>query len=176
MCLAVTVVLGADEKGVTDDQFVELASAAGLAEVNLGYVAAKQATDPAVKAFAKHMVDDHTKANAELIDLANKKKWKVAARMDAEHQMMEAKLLKLTGAAFDREYVAGQVKDHKVAVSLFEKEAKGGRDADLKNWAEKTLPTLRAHLKHATEVHDKLGGGAGKTGETGKPTEKSKSP
>jgi len=141
---------------LTDDQFVLKASADGLAEVNLGRLAAKQATNPEVKKFGKHMVEDHSKANKELITLANKKRLKVAPTMDATHTQMFRKLSALKGAAFDREYMAGQLKDHKTAVSLFDSQSKNGKDEDLRKWAEKTLPTLREHLKMAQEVHGNL--------------------
>jgi len=142
----------------TDQQFVMKASAGGLAEVNLGRLAAKAASDPAVKKFGKHMVMDHEKANKELLDLANKQKFSVAPRMDAEHQKLFDKLSKTTGAAFDREYMAGQVKDHEETVALFEKQAKNGKVEQLKKWAEKTLPTLRDHLKMAKEINGNLKG------------------
>jgi len=158
-CLVLTAG-AADETGKaeSDQQFVMKASPAGLGEGNLGGIAAKQAGDPAVKEFGQHMVKDHTKANAELIRLADKKKLKVAAEMDEKHKMLGDKLLKLSGAKFDREYMHSQVKDHKEAVSLFEKESKEGKDADLKQWAKKTLPTLREHFKMAKEIHGKMKG------------------
>jgi len=145
-------------EATTDQQFVLKASAGGLAEVNMGRLAAKSASDPAVKKFGQHMVKDHDKANKELIDLANKQKFSVAARMDAEHQKLFDKLSKTTGAAFDREYMAGQVKDHEETVALFEKQAKNGKVSELKKWAEKTLPTLREHLKMAKEIQGNLKG------------------
>jgi len=145
----------------SDQQFVLTASASGLAEVNLGNLAAKRASDPAVKEFGQHMVKDHTKANKELLKVANKKGYKVAGKMDAEHQKLFGKLSKARGSEFDTAYMDGQVKDHEEAVSLFEKESKGGKDEDLKALAKKTLPTLREHLKMAKEVRGKLKGGKG---------------
>jgi len=142
--------------GTSDQQFVLKASAGGLAEVNMGEAALKHATNPEVKKFARKMVEDHTKANKELLSLADQKKITPATSMDAEHEKMSARLLKLSGAEFDRAYMAGQVKDHEVTVALFEKEAKGGQDADLKGWAKNTLPHLRTHLKMAKQIHDKL--------------------
>jgi len=158
-CLALASVRAQETaKSGTDETFVYKASAAGLAEVNAANIAVKQASDPAVKRFAEHMITDHTKANKELIDLANKTRAKVAPQMDEEHQKMAARLLRLTGADFDREYMTGQVRDHEVAVSLFQNEAKSGSNADLRSWAEKTLPTLREHHKMAKSIHSKLKG------------------
>jgi putative membrane protein len=44
------------------------------------------------------------------------------------------------------------VKDHEKAVALFSKEAGSGKDAETKDWASKTLPTLQQHLAKAREV------------------------
>lgn len=145
----------------TDQHFVLKASAGGLGEVNLGRLAAKSGGSEEVKKFGQHMVDDHTKANKELIDLANKKRLPVASAMDAEHQKAFAKLSMMKGSAFDREYMAGQVKDHEETVALFEKQSKGGKDEDLRKLAAKTLPTLREHLKMAKEIHGKVKEGKG---------------
>jgi len=149
-------------KDGTDDLFVFQASAGGLAEVTLGSLASKKASDPNVKRFADQMVTDHTKANGELMNLANKTKLKLASRMDDEHEKALNKLLKLNGNAFDREYMAGQVKDHEATVALFEQQVKGGKNPDIKNWADKTLPTLRDHLKMAREIRGKFKEGKSK--------------
>jgi putative membrane protein len=146
-----------DAKGtVTDEGFVHKVTACGLAEVNAGRIAAKQASSPAVKAFAQKMVDDHSKANKELLKIADKKGLKAARTQDEKHKEGADKLLKLSGIDFDREYMLCQVKDHEEAVALFEKQSKSGKDADLKAWAEKTLPTLKEHLKEARDISAKL--------------------
>ena len=61
-----------------------------------------------------------------------------------------------SGAAFDRGFVDAQVKAHQEAIALFEKQANGGGDADLKAFAEKQLPGLRNHLKQAQDLQAKL--------------------
>jgi putative membrane protein len=142
-----------------DQAFTEKASEGGLAEVNLGRLAAKRASDADVKEFAKMMVKDHTKANKELIDLANRKRFKVAKTMDDDHKKMFDKLANLSGAEFDREYMTGMVKGHELMVKIFEKQSKSGKDEELKGWAEKTLPTLKEHLKMAKETKEKVGKG-----------------
>jgi len=149
-----------EEKGGKDiDQtFSVKASASDLAEINLSRIAVKSAGDKSVKEFAQQMIDDHSKTSKQLLEMANKKNLKVAERMDAEHDKMASRLAKLSGAEFDRAYMAGQLKDHEEAVALFEKQSKDGSDKDLKAWAEKTLPHLREHLKMAKDIHSKLEG------------------
>ncbi len=161
VCTGLALARPDTDKGLSDDQFARKAAAGGLAEVTISNLAVKQASDPAVAKFATQMVKDHTRTNKELVKLANTKRIDVATTMDAKHKKMMDRLGKLTGAEFDRSYMEGQVKDHKETVSLFEKEAKNGKDEDLRAWAKKTLPALREHLKMAQKVQEGLKGGKG---------------
>lgn len=149
----------ADKGSVTDQMFVTKASAGGMAEVNHGTMAARMASSADVKKFGMQMVTDHTKANKELLALADKKRLKPAERMDAKHQMMARKLAGLKGAEFDRAYMQGQVMDHEETIALFEAKAKGEGDDALKAWAKEKLPTIREHLKMAQMIHKRLGEG-----------------
>ena len=149
---------------LTDQQFVMKVSAADLAEINLGRVAARQASDPAVKQLAQRLVDDHTKASADLLRIANKRSLPAARTMDAQHRQLQDRLLNLKGANFDRAYLKQLVADHKTAVALFESASKTAKDPDLKAFATKTLPTIRDHLKTAQDLAAKLKGGKGDKG------------
>jgi|SRR5688572_4596141 len=62
-----------------------------------------------------------------------------------------------TGAAFDRGFIDAQVNAHQEAIALFETQANGGGDSDLKAFAQKQLPGLRNHLKQAQDLQAKLG-------------------
>ena len=57
-----------------------------------------------------------------------------------------------SGDDFDRAYMASQVRAHRDAVSLFQKESKSGKDAELKSFAATTLPALQEHLKMARDL------------------------
>jgi putative membrane protein len=151
---AVVPLVAANRPAGGDQKFVVSATAGNLAEINFGKLAGKHASNADVRKFAQDMVDDHNKANKELNDLAFNKKWEVAANMDREHQAEYDRLSKLEGADFDREYIRWQLKDHEQTITLFEDEAKNGDDAQLKGWCNKTLPTLREHLKKARTLND----------------------
>jgi putative membrane protein len=149
-------------EAITDAQFAELASASDLAEINLGRMAAKQASNPDVKKFAEQLVADHTKSSKEMLKIANKQGFRLAPRMDAKHQALATKLLSLKGGEFDRQFMKDQVMAHETAIRVFKAEASNGKDAELKAFAAKTLPHLEKHLKTAQEINNKLtGGGAG---------------
>ena len=47
--------------------------------------------------------------------------------------------------------------DHLKDVSEFRTESKSGKDADVKAWAAKTLPTLEEHLKMARDTNGAVG-------------------
>ena len=67
------------------------------------------------------------------------------------------KLAQLSGADFDKEYMSAMVKDHEEDVKDFETQANGGSDPDIKNFAAKTLPTLKNHLQMARDTANKVG-------------------
>jgi putative membrane protein len=95
------------------------------------------------------MVDDHSRANSELMQLASGKGITLPTTLDAKHQSLIAKMSALSGAEFDRAYAKEMVKDHNKDVALFQRQASRGADADLKTFAQKTLPTLQEHLSMA---------------------------
>jgi len=143
-----------------DHRFVTEAAQGGMAEVELGKLAAEKASSSDVKQFGQRMVDDHTKANDELKSLASKNGWTLPSDIGAKNQAEKDRLEKLSGAEFDRAYMQHMTMDHKKDVAEFQKESNQAKNPDLKNFASKTLPTLQEHLRLAQDVHQKVGGGA----------------
>jgi len=138
-----------------DRQFITTAAQDGMAEVQLGKLAQSKGSSAGVKQFGQKMVDDHGKANSELESIASKLGAAPPKALDPKHQETMKKLEKLSGDQFDREYAQLMVKDHEKAVSLFEKQAKSGDAAELKQFAAKHLPALQEHLKMARSLGDK---------------------
>jgi putative membrane protein len=136
-----------------DREFLKDAAMGGLMEVELGRVAAAQGTSDAVKQFGQRMVDDHTKANTELMTLASGKGITLPTQLDEKHREHVTKLQGMSGADFDRAYSKMMLSDHKKDVSAFEKESTKGTDADLKAFATTALPTLREHLQMAQALN-----------------------
>jgi putative membrane protein len=115
---------------------------------------AQQKGNATEKAFASQMVTDHTKTSTELKGLVSggKVKAELPTALDSAHQSKLDKLKAANEKDFSSEFDAMQVSAHKDAVDLFERYAKGGDNADLKNWAGKTLPALQHHLKMAQDL------------------------
>jgi putative membrane protein len=132
-----------------DRTFMHKAAIGGMAEVDMGNLAQQKAANDQVKQFGARMVQDHTKANDELKQVAGAKGVTLPASLDKKNQDTMDKMQKLSGAAFDKAYMSHMVDDHKQDIADFQKEAKGGKDVDVKGFADKTLPTLKDHLKMA---------------------------
>lgn len=137
------------------DDFLEEAAGGGLAEVEMGKLAASKAQNAEVKKFGQMMVADHTKANAELKALAAKKNIKVPADASSHRSTIE-ELKQLIGADFDKAYVKAMVDDHETDVDAFQKQADNATDPDVKAFATKTLPTLKKHLEAIKAIQAKM--------------------
>ena len=136
-----------------DRKFIQQAAEGGMFEVQIGQLASSKATDPAVKSFATTLVNDHQKANDELVKLANSKKMELPAAPPRGKRREIEKLAKLTGAEFDKKFVHEVgIKAHEKDIRNFEKAGGKVKDADLKAWIDKTLPTLREHLAMAQKL------------------------
>jgi putative membrane protein len=130
--------------------FVKEAAISDMFEIQSSQLAQSKGND-AEKTFAGQMVSDHQKTTDELKGMVQggKVKASLPTQMDSSHRKMLEKLQGLNGADFDKQYDSDQVSGHKEAVSLFERYAKKGGDAALKDWAAKTLPTIQHHLEMA---------------------------
>lgn len=140
---------------VLQDSFWTTAARDGMAEVEMAQLALKKSQNADVKSFAQMMITDHTKANNELKSLAAKKKVVLPTDMGSSHKETMDELNELSGAEFDKEYVAAMVSAHESAVQLFEDNADDS-DADIKAFASKTLPTLKAHLQKIKDIQSKM--------------------
>ncbi|MCU1381309.1 MAG: putative outer membrane protein [Acidobacteria bacterium] len=160
---AVLVGLAAAPVFAADEAWVAKVAKGGMAEVELGKLATEKASADTVKQFGQRMVDDHSKANDELKTLAQSKSITLPTEIGPEDKALRARLMKLSGPAFDQAYIKAMVADHVKDVSAFRTESKTGKDPDVKAWAAKTLPTLEEHLKMARDANGTVGTSGTKT-------------
>jgi putative membrane protein len=141
--------------GDTDSTFVKKAAAGELAEVELGQLAAQKASSEEVKKFGQRMVDDHSKANEQLKQVAAEKNINVPQQLNAKDKATKAHLEKLAGEQFDKAYMRVMVKEHQKDVTEFERASTMVKDPAIKNFVEQTLPTLKDHLNEAEKIAPK---------------------
>jgi putative membrane protein len=143
----------------TDRTFMTKAAGAGLYEVEVAKIAAQKAESADVKQFADMLVQHHTAANDELKALAATKSVELPKDVPADKKNKMAMLEKNSGASFDRAFIKEVgVSDHQTDIKLFEMASRSAKDAEVKTFATKTLPTLKQHLSAA----QKLAGSKGK--------------
>jgi putative membrane protein len=137
---------GTSDAGAT---FLQKAAEANAAEIKTSQAAQTRAVDPAVKAFADRMVDEHTANGHALEALATKRKVTVGDDPDPARQIRIGTLQKLKGPAFDHAYMKTMIEDHAAAVGLFEDAARTIDDAEIRQFVDATLPVLREHAQAA---------------------------
>jgi putative membrane protein len=141
-----------------DGLFAREAAEMNKAEIELSEHAVKNATTPAVKAFAQKMIDDHTAAGDKLKTIADSMDVSLPDSMDKAHSTFKDSLDSLEGADYEQAYVQAMVTDHAVAIALFEDEATNGNNAQLKQFAQETLPILKSHQAEAIKLSTAAGG------------------
>jgi putative membrane protein len=139
-----------------DKSFAKEAAMGGMAEVELGKLAQQNAQNDDVKQFGARMEQDHSAANQQLMSILTDKDVPVPQQFDEKHRKTLDKLSKMRGAEFDRAYMREMAEDHDKTVKKFRDEAQHGNDADLKAFAQKTLPVLEQHQKMAHDISKSL--------------------
>lgn len=156
----------ASTPSAADQTFLRKAASDGATEVALGQLAMQHAQSSATKEMAQHLVADHRKANDELASIAMRNHVEVSTQPEAAALAKEKTWG--SGASYDRAYAQTMVKDHHAAVALFTK-ATESKDADIRQFAQATLPVLKQHLSMAEtlakgdETHASPGAGGAST-------------
>ena len=137
-------------------EFMVKVADVGMAEVEMGKLAQEKGRNQRVKHFGEMMVQDHSKANDELKSLAGKKNVTLPADVSEDHKKHKDDLSKKSGKDFDKSYMDMMVDGHQKTIDAFEKTSSNTKDADVKAWVDKILPTLRVHLDSAKAIKSAL--------------------
>ena len=142
-----------------DRHFLDRADRDNLEEQELGRVVLEKTKNSDVRDYAQMLVDDHTKALKDIVDLMKDKRIAQPKGLpEAEHAAWN-KLKGMSGAEFDREFINMMVRDHQDAVKEFQHESNMAQDYDVKMYANHVLPALQKHLQKAQELQEKISGG-----------------
>ena len=154
--LSVSAILGAafaaDKLNENDQAFLMKAAQGNMAEVQMGTLATQRAAGERVKQYGQRMVQDHGQAQQQLTAIAKENSWALPETVSDEQKKHHDMLAQLSGEQFDRAYMEHMVKDHAMAVALYERASQATENGALKGYATNTLPTLREHLKQAREI------------------------
>jgi len=157
MTLLSTAVLAEGGK-LTDAQIAHIAYTAGAIDVAAGKQALSKASNKDVKAFAEDMVRDHEAVNKLALDLVKKLNVtpqdndtsKALAKQAADKS---AELGKLSGAAFDKAYVANEIAYHKAVNGALETQLiPSASNPELKGLLQTGLKIFQGHQQHAEHI------------------------
>jgi putative membrane protein len=136
----------------TDKDFVKSVAESSATEVHLGKLAQEKASSDAVKELGKRMVDAHTQTSEQLKQAAAALNMQLTGEPPRKAKKAEEKLAKLSGDDFDRAYAKMAADEEKQAVKQFEREAKNGKVAGVKDFAGKNLPAAQERRQQAEEL------------------------
>jgi putative membrane protein len=136
-------------KDEADAQFLVNVAEINQEEISLGKLAQEKGSMVDVKELGKMMVDAHTKALADLSELAMKKSISLPEAKTDDVNEAYKEMNEKSGKKFDEEYCEKMVDGHKDAISKFEKASTDAVDPDIKMMATNMLPDLRKHLEMA---------------------------
>jgi putative membrane protein len=150
----------------SDPQIVGIVSPANQIDIDGAKLALKKTKNDQVKQFAQQMIDDHTKLQQSVDDLA--KKLNVKAEPSATSKSLHTaaaaemkKLRALRGKAFDKAYMDHEVAFHQQVIDAAGKVLiPNAQNAELKSALEGAAPLLQGHLDHAKQIQSSLGSSA----------------
>jgi putative membrane protein len=141
----------ASQLGAVDANFVAQANLGAPFQIDSGRLAEKMGTTVGIRDYAHLMVVSHIPVVNALNAVLQRKNVTAPPNtlLHGAYDAMVASLQAERGAAFDRDYVDGQIEYQKGNAALFQYEIQNGVDPELKEFARQTLPKIEDHLHRA---------------------------
>ena len=158
----VAIAPGASAQGITDAQIAAIVVTANQVDIDAGKLAETKGSNQQIKDFGKQMVTDHTGVNKQAVDLVTRLKVKPEDNPTAKSLKKGGvdnvkQLSTLSGAAFDKAYIAHEVAYHQQVLDALDKVLiPGASNPDLKALLVKVRPAFQAHLDHAKHVQSTM--------------------
>jgi putative membrane protein len=142
-----------DEAAVTPAAvFLTDAMKGDNSEVKVGKLAQEKGASQGVKDFGKMLADDHGKHKDQLAKVAMAMNVPTTDETKPEADALYGKLQGLSGADFDKAFIAGMIEDHQKDIDKYQQEANSGDPAQVTDLAKQTLPTLKKHFQTAQSL------------------------
>jgi putative membrane protein len=136
-----------------DEAFALFAASSGLAEVEAARLVLKGSPRPEVRGYAERMAKEHGRSVEDLRKIVAPRGLTLPPGPTGRHLDMITKLSGVrpqdVGDAFLQRF---GVDAHKEAIALFERHVIDGKDAQLRKFAEQSLPNLREHMSAAQKL------------------------
>ncbi len=139
---------------LTEEAFVAQGLAGGAAEVHAARLALEKSKHAGIREFAQKLERDDTDANRKMAEASGKP---AMPEPDAGHRKAMDALGGMSGAEFDRAWLAPMDQDHARTIALFENATRSPQvSARSKALAQATLPALRDHAQTVQRLQSEL--------------------
>jgi putative membrane protein len=146
-----------------DALFVAEAAHGSASEIEMSRIAERRATSQAVKDYAQMIVQDHSAANRQLIDLAQRESLPLPGAPSAGVAQKTDEMQNAKADGFDLDYMTRMVEGHNRALNMYRDIANSSQDPNVRAWAASQIPILEKHQRQATVLADTLNKSANKT-------------
>ena len=141
-----------------DKQFVTMASLGDYTEITFSQLALQKSTNAKVKEYAQQMITDHNQLEANMKPVADKLGVTPATALDSDHQQKYDQMGQLSGADFDKQYIAAMDTDHHKTLDAFKSEEASTQDKQLKPIVKKGEKVVAQHAAMADKMQKSMGG------------------
>jgi putative membrane protein len=154
-----------EQRTMNDATILAALAAANDGDIASGRLAQSKGGSAAVRAFAHTMVADHSAAKAKGDQVAahagiTPQSSDAVARLERQAATTRDSLQLLTGADFDRAYVAGEIAMHEQVLDMIDRMMiPGAQSADVRSLLEQVRPVIAGHLEHARSLGTQLAAG-----------------
>jgi len=140
-----------NNKALVDDnglEFLKNGAEASLTSVKASGLAISNSKNQRVIQFAKHMIDDHTLIDSSFKKLESDNFVNDTSGVNPVHMQMISDLEKRHASDFDKAYLQMVIDDNTQQVGLFTNATKN-KNTNVADFAQKTVPIIKAHLDSA---------------------------
>jgi putative membrane protein len=136
----------------SDEQFIRSAAESSMSQVDLGKMAEQKAQNTEVKKFAQLMVEEHSKISEQLKQMGMSEGINLPTSVSRQDAAMHRQLASSSGPAFEKSYARQVMAELEKQTAEFKRGASTAIKPSLKEFAERTLPTLESELQQAKQV------------------------
>jgi len=151
-----------EEAKLNDANVIAIFEKANQKDVETGNLAAEKASNKEVKEMGKMFSDAHKGLKDQAEDLAKKigvnPVLPAENKGDQEHDQVVSALKAKSGADFDKDWLAHEIKYHQSVIDYVTKTLlPATKNPELKAFIEKAAPAFQGHLVAAQNLQKKLG-------------------
>jgi putative membrane protein len=150
--LTATGNMGTEATASADMAYVQNAATSDMFEIQTSLLALEKAAMPSIKTYAQMMIDEHGKSSAELKAAAGQAGIPTPAALPADKQAKVNALRSLSGAEFDRQYLADQRSGHQETLAKVNAYLAAAPAGPLKDHASKLTGVVQKHLNSLEKI------------------------